>query len=246
MCAVGHFLEEEGLATVSISLVRPHVEAIKPPRSLWVPFELGRPLGVPNDANFQQEVLLAALNLLTSEQGPVVLEDYPIDAPKVEIDMTGWACPISLKSPPVSTDSYEPALLDEIMSLQPWHDLARKTRSRTTFGVADAEIKLLGSFIVSMLTDNPQQSYRKDLGLGDSVKLACDDLKAFYFEAATAQPGPSSNAILEDWFWGETTAGKVLLELKAVCLDSEDPIMKALGNFTLVPRSQLNRLRENS
>ena len=133
MCAVGHFLEEEGIATVSISLVRPHVEAIKPPRSLWVPFELGRPLGVPNDQNFQREVLLAALNLLTSEKGPVLLEDYPKDAPKVEVDMTGWACPVSLKAPPANSDSYEAALLEEISSLETWHDLSRKNSKDNGF-----------------------------------------------------------------------------------------------------------------
>ena len=242
MCAVGHFLEEEGIATVSISLVRPHVEAIEPPRSLWVPFELGRPLGVPNDPSFQREVLLAALNLLTSEKGPVLLEDYPKDAPKVEVDMTGWACPVALKAPPANSDSYEAALFEEISSLETWHDLSTKNRGRSTFGVSGADIKTLGSFVASFLTDSPQSSYRKDLEIGDAVKLACDDIKAFYFEAATAQPGPSSNDILEDWFWGETTIGQVLMELKGVCLASEDPVMKALGNFTLVPRSQLNRL----
>jgi hypothetical protein len=197
---------------------------------------------VPNDASFQTEVLLAALNLLTSEEGPVLLQDYPKDAPKVEIDMTGWSCPISLKAPPAETGSYEAAILEEIASLQTWHDVAIKTRGRTTFGVADTDIKTLATFIVSFLTDKPQPSYRKDLDIGDAVKLACDDIKAFYFEAATAQPGPSTSIILEDWFWGDTTAGKILLELKSVCLESENPLMKALGNFTLVPRSQLNRL----
>jgi hypothetical protein len=38
--ALGHYLEEEGIATVAISLIRPQTENTKPPRALWVPFEL--------------------------------------------------------------------------------------------------------------------------------------------------------------------------------------------------------------
>ena len=54
---MAHYIEEEGLATTQISLVRLHTEKIKPPRALWVPYELGRPLGQPNDPEFQKRVL---------------------------------------------------------------------------------------------------------------------------------------------------------------------------------------------
>ena len=77
MSALGHYLEEEGLATVAISLIRPQTEKTKPPRALWVPFELGRPFGPPSDADFQQRVILAALGLLERTDGPVLIEDFP-------------------------------------------------------------------------------------------------------------------------------------------------------------------------
>ena len=41
--ATAHYLEEEGLATAGVSLVRENTERLRPPRFLWVPFELGRP-----------------------------------------------------------------------------------------------------------------------------------------------------------------------------------------------------------
>ena len=44
-----------------ISLIRVHTETIKPPRALWVPIDLGRPLGTPNDSAFQKRVLVSAL-----------------------------------------------------------------------------------------------------------------------------------------------------------------------------------------
>ncbi len=42
MSGLAHYFEDKGLATVIISLVRKHTILIRPPRALWVPFELGR------------------------------------------------------------------------------------------------------------------------------------------------------------------------------------------------------------
>ena len=61
MSALSHVLESEGLSTTGISLVREHTEAMAPPRALWVPFALGRPLGAAGDAAFQHRVIAAAL-----------------------------------------------------------------------------------------------------------------------------------------------------------------------------------------
>ncbi|SVE14489.1 uncharacterized protein METZ01_LOCUS467343, partial [marine metagenome] len=78
---LAHYLEEEGLATTQISLIRPQTENTKPPRALWVPFELGRPMGAPNDPEFQKKVLRAALELLDRDDGPVLIEDFSGEAP---------------------------------------------------------------------------------------------------------------------------------------------------------------------
>ncbi len=101
MSAASHFLEDEGLATTGISLVREHTAAMRPPRSLWVSFDLGRPFGVPNDAAFQTRVLRASLALLERNDGPVILDDYPEDAPVNDADesMEGMVCPIPLRRP---------------------------------------------------------------------------------------------------------------------------------------------------
>ena len=65
---------------------------MKPPRALWVPFELGRPFGVPNDPDFQQRVLLDALELIEADEGPI-LKDYAEEAPPITGEAT-WACPV--------------------------------------------------------------------------------------------------------------------------------------------------------
>lgn len=69
MSALSYFLERDGLATTGISLVRENTENMQPPRALWVPFPLGRPLGKPGDAAFQHRVIAAGLALLHREKG---------------------------------------------------------------------------------------------------------------------------------------------------------------------------------
>ena len=101
MGALGHFLERQGIATTGISLVREHTEKIRPPRALWVTFELGRPLGIPDDAPFQRRVVKAALDLLARTDGPLI-GDYPEHVTEAA-DFTGWACPINLA--PAQVDS---------------------------------------------------------------------------------------------------------------------------------------------
>ena len=101
MCGLAHFFEEEGVATTSIALIREHAEAIRAPRALWVPFDMGRPFGAPNEPAFQRRVLSAALALLDSKAGPVVLADFGEDAPGPQAeDGAGWVCPVSFAPPP--------------------------------------------------------------------------------------------------------------------------------------------------
>ena len=109
MGALGHYLEQEGIATTQVSLVREHTAALAPPRALWVPFMLGRPFGVPHDADFQRNVLVATLKLLERDQGPV-LEDYPVDAPYDDLgaEPEGLACPVSFPGRPAEGTSQAP------------------------------------------------------------------------------------------------------------------------------------------
>ena len=57
MCTIAvsglaHYFEGAGIPTVVIALIPQHAERIKPPRTLAVPFILGRPFGSPGDADF--------------------------------------------------------------------------------------------------------------------------------------------------------------------------------------------------
>lgn len=245
MGGLAHFLEEEGLPTTQISLIREHTETIKPPRALWVPFELGRPFGSPNDGEFQKRVLVAVLKLFEAPSGPV-LEDFPEDAPVAGEGVGAWACPVSFPAEEVAPGDDEQlrvALKQEIGQLSSWYDIAMKKRGRTTVGLSGLEPSAMGDYIIAFLGESIPESPREDLTVGEALKLASEDLKAYYFEAVTAQPGqaaPSSEQ-LSDWFWGETTAGKVLLAVKKVCLNSDEKFLQIVGKLLLIPMAQAHR-----
>jgi D-proline reductase (dithiol) PrdB len=234
---LAHYIEEEGIPTACISAIRPYSEIVKPPRSLWVPFELGRPLGVPNDPAFQKRVLLALLKLLEApeSEGPVILVDYPEDAPEVENDATVISCPVYYGDEnEAETDPMETAFLREIKAMRPWYDIAVAKRQRTTVGVSSVDLDALGEFIYAFIKGETPENPRQDVELITTLKLAIEDLRAYYNEGATAQPGQEnvSLQVLKDWFWNNTVASKVLLRLLDVCEKSSDEKVKMMaGHF---------------
>ncbi len=205
MCAISYFLEDEGLPTTGISLVRENAEDQRPPRSLWVPFPLGRPLGKPNDAAFQHRVIAGALALFQHPAGPV-LEDYPEDAPTVAAE-SAPACPVSFPDPNGNAEDngWARRLSAEVALLQPWHDLGRRRRGRSIVGVSgtpiDEILERLGTLLDADEIQVPDPKW---------FKYAIEDAKAFYLEALTAQPGDYDPVRVEQILWGDTQLGAAL------------------------------------
>jgi hypothetical protein len=224
--------------TTGISLIRPHTETIKPPRALWVPFQLGHPLGAPDDPAFQRKVLMAVLELLEAPDGPR-LEDFPEDEPENN-EITVLACPVNFAQSavePGETDQLRVAFRREMTAMRPWYNMAVTRRKRTTVGVSGIDLEALCDFIYVFVRGKEPDNPRSDMSLGYTLKLAVEDLKAYYNEGITAQPGQSgaSSQVLQDWFWDETVAGKVLLSLKKVCEASPDRTMSLIGAHFIVP-----------
>jgi len=67
-------IEREGIATVSITLLREVAAVICPPRSLYVPYPLGFPLGEPGNPTLQHRIIAAALALLHRQDVPLIEE----------------------------------------------------------------------------------------------------------------------------------------------------------------------------
>lgn len=227
------------MPTTGISLVREHTQQMQLPRFLWVPFELGRPFGAPNEPDFQRRVLRTALELLERDDGPVVLADFPDDAPAIATDgerEASWACPISFQLPPEDRPPLVTATLDEIARLAPWHEIyveRRGSAAPAASGLARQQVaKLLGQLAEGDVspqveTDDPLQEW---------LRLGCDDLRTWYMEAAQGQPGRGSATDLRDWFWRDTAAAHLIGVAATALLTHPDRIVQFLAGRALVPR----------
>lgn len=70
-------MERQGIATVTIQLLRDVAGRVRPPRALFVPFRHGYPLDTPNDPARQHAVIEATLRLLEDpDMSPPVLRDF--------------------------------------------------------------------------------------------------------------------------------------------------------------------------
>ncbi|MFY0612744.1 MAG: hypothetical protein JXQ99_14525 [Hyphomicrobiaceae bacterium] len=237
------------MATTSISLIRTNTEKVAPPRALWVPFELGRPLGAPSDPSFQRRVLVATLDLLEAPEGPVLV-DFPDDAPETsaalkEDEMEGLVC---LIAQPKLPDKDAPAtelgreLLKEIGTLAPWYNLARSKRGRTTVGPSGLNMDAAAKYLAAFLEDQATSPPRDDIPAGRVLKLSYEDLKAYYGEAITVQPGFGKSGRVEDWIFNETVLGRALWRLQDVCAASDDEYYRYLSGKSIIPDRQVEKL----
>ena len=230
MSAIAYFLEDEGIATTLVALIRLHAEKARPPRALWVPFQLGRPVGAPDDPDFQRSVLRAALALLESKRGSAVLEDFPHDEPN-GLNVPDWVSPSSLKADSVT---------QEVKALIPWYQQSKVRTGRTTVGVSGSQIQEVVAYLSAVDTDTPIPNPHKNLAPVQMLRFSVDDLKAFYLEALTEASEAASGWQLANWFWTQTHAGALVRQLHANSFDHPDP-QREMAAWWLVPDAWLER-----
>jgi hypothetical protein len=233
--ALGHYLEEEGIPTVAIALVRPQAEHTRPPRALWVPFELGRPFGPPGDAAFQKQVILTALRLLEAEAGPVLLADFPEDDPR-EVPDPRWRPPIAAKG---SGRALVDAMTAEIAALATPYARSCTERGRTTVGLSGLSSAAAAAYAAAWLHGSPPDSPVPDMSPVLCLRFAVDDLKAYALEAAITPGTQPSSGQLGDWLWNETATGAAIRALRRQLADSPDDRAKLIATMFLVPASRV-------
>jgi hypothetical protein len=237
--ALGHYLEEEGLATVAISLIRPQTEKTRPPRALWVPFELGRPFGPPSHPAFQKRVILAALRLVERQSGPVIIEDFPDDDPRGRPD-PGWRLPFDHAAVVNgSAETIAGELETEMELLRGRHDRWVTARGRSTIGLSGLSITDCGRLVAGQVRGAALTSPRDGFSPPLMLRFAVDDLKAYYLEAGAAGFAKPSSRQLGDWFWNATAAGAALHAVRAVCLASSDDRLKLIAGNFMVPAARV-------
>ncbi len=238
MSALGHYLEEEGIATVAIALIRAQAENTKPPRALWVPFELGRPLGPPNDAAFQRRVLLAALNMLVGDGGPVRIIDFPEDDPRSQPD-PAWQPPFM---PGALVDGAVASLASrleaEILLFHGAHQRWMAQYERSTVGLSGLAIVEAARYVADWLRGKAPASPRDGFSPPLILRFAVDDLKAYCLEAAGAGTAKPSSRQLGDWLWNETATGAALYALRDLLLTQEDDRLRLIVANFIVPAAR--------
>ncbi len=235
MSALGHYIEQDGIATVSISLIRPQTENTRPPRALWVPFELGRPFGPPSDPAFQRSVVLAALRMLEVGGGPVRIEDFPDDDPRQRPD-PGWRPPFAHAAvADGSAATIADAFAAELARLANAYDRSVEARGRTTVGLLGLPIDKAGGYMAAWLRGEAPESPVADMSGPLALRFAIDDVKAYYLEAGLAGLGKPSSRQLGDWLWNETAAGKAIIALRRANLDAADDRLKLIASNFMLP-----------
>ena len=239
MSALGHYLEVEGIATVAIALIRRQAENTKPPRALWVPFELGRPFGPPNEPLFQKRVLLAALGMLVEEGGPVRITDFPDDDPRAQPD-PAWRPPfIPASIADGSVESLASRVEAEVLLLRGAHERWTVQHGRSTVGLSGLPIRECARYVADWLRGKEPPSPRDSFSAPLILRFAVDDLKAYCLEAAGAGTAKPSSRQLGDWFWNETATGAALYALRTVLLGQEDERLRLIVANFMVPAARL-------
>ncbi len=232
MGTLASVLEEAGIATVALSLIRQQVETTRPPRALHCHFPLGRPLGRPADPAFQTRVLRSALDLLGEQGGPVLVDFDEV----VEDDS---AAPLACAIPPADAGDVHPAEAEAGGLLPAWRR-SLEEHGRTTVGkVVPAEEVPAVVGLFARIADGEDW---KEVGLpGDPTKVAAD-VRNFYEEAALSlSDGVPGARQAESWFVDHTAAGDVVQRAR---LEMKDQGAGFYFWYYLLPLSQHHDPRE--
>lgn len=195
-------MEAAGLSSVTLALVRGQIERSAPPRAMYVEFPLGRPLGKPLDPEYQRRVITSALDLLSAESGPVL-----VDHPDVISDESSEQLACAL---PPSFDPDLPPAVDEAQALRAAYNRTVERLGKTSVGrVVDADnISDAVELFIRLASGVPLED--ADPPGGDHLAAAMD-LRSYYEEAALSLsdhvPGARQ---AESWIYQSTQLGEVL------------------------------------
>jgi hypothetical protein len=242
---IARTLEQAGISTVGISLLREHTARVRPPRARFVAFPFGRALGKPNDPAFQHEVIAAALALLSRpESAKPILEDFPVLLDEEPEQDEPLACALAVpprKARAEDVPRWAEKVMAEIAALRPCYEESRRKLDRTMVGnasIAPEEIERAARYLERFINGESLALAEKpaDVTQVQYLRWCADDLKAFYLEAAVARQGaqPWTTHQLEGWLWRETALGDLIITVQTRIFAMGNDMEKAIA-FSLVP-----------
>ena len=213
------------MSTTGVALVKEHVERVKPPRMLWVPYAFGNVLGRPGDPLIQHQVMKAAFDLLDAKNGPVLeeFEDDTVPEPLLQASYAGRS---------EASRGLNPA--DELTALRPYYERwVEKNGGRTAVGVSGVPqrrfrgvVRFLEAYVAG--EDADYDGRPDDVGVPQFIRYCVDDLKAFYYEARMEQRPGADDSTIHDWYWSDTAMSGLIVKLAEIMSQSDDPEAKAV------------------
>ncbi len=214
MSTLAHVFEAAGLSTIVLSSTEDVARRMAPPRTLHCEFPLGRPLGKPEDPEFQHDVLRRGFELLDAT-GPI-FEVHPVI---IEADETPLSCTI-----PPRFDPGLPPAVDEAMGLRAAYDRSLAKRGGTSVGrVLDADGIPAALGVLHQWAEGA--SWTEIELPGKNTVAVAHDIRTYYEEAAlelVTGPPPAGRAA-EAWFFESTEAGKTMLAARTSIKQQEAP-----------------------
>ena len=203
---LAHIFEKAGIATITLGSIREQLHGMAPPRGLFCDFPLGRPLGKPNDPQFQHQVLAQAFGLLGSTSP--VIEDFP---ETITDDVTAQ---LMCALPPRFDPNRHPAL-DEVLGIRPAYD-----RAVEKYGNRAGAARLLNAdaipdaieALIRVAAGTPW----KEAGIPGIPARVAQDIRGYY-ELAALELAEHTPAAWQGyrWYRDNTEAGKVVLAAQA-------------------------------
>ena len=172
---------------------------------------------------------------MEKSSGPV-LDDFSEIIPVREGRMS-YALPVSLVykvNQLGNIDKLAERVQSELSNLLPDYFKALQNVGRTTVGASELEISDFVPFISEFAKGNKPKSPRKGLPAIPLLKLVVEDLNAVYTETRIYKDKIDDFEMLGKWFWEETHAGKLLLAVEAVSLESDDQVLRQIASMSLL------------
>jgi len=70
-------IEKAGIPTIGVTIVREYTEKVRPPRTVYIKWPFGHPLGEPGNIKQQRAVILEAFRALYATATPGEIVDLP-------------------------------------------------------------------------------------------------------------------------------------------------------------------------
>jgi hypothetical protein len=221
---IARVLEERGLSTIAMSLVREHTVKLKPPRAVWVPFPFGHSIGHRNDITEQRAVLELAFSTLDAPAGPVLL-DF------VAAERNERAAPLQARDVEVEARARTIDLATEVAATcARWQ--ATPSSERTHVGASRLAPAQFGELVrfLEAYADGGDVDFAgrpPEIAVLPFIRYGVEDLRVMYLETRMHEKPDESSDDRQRWLLAATALGVFMRKLRDRMEAADDPKTKA-------------------